>query len=48
MSRYQAFLENRLTAEEEKILFEGLDAYCGQDTYAMVVLMQVLYQYAEK
>ena len=46
MSRYQAFLENRLTAEEEKILFEGLDAYCGQDTYAMVVLMKVLYQYA--
>lgn len=46
MSRYQAFLENRLTAEEEKILFDGLDAYCGQDTYAMVVLMKVLYQYA--
>ena len=46
MSRYQAFLENRLTPEEEQVLFDGLDAYCGQDTYAMVVLMKVLYQYA--
>ena len=48
MSRYQAFLENRLTAEEEKILFDGLNAYCGQDTYAMVILMKVLYQYASE
>ena len=29
---------------ETKERFKNLDIYCGQDTYAMVLLMNVLYQ----
>ena len=47
-ARYEAFITGQLTAEEEKTLFEGLEKYCGQDTYAMVLLMAVLYKYAGK
>ena len=47
-SRYELFITGKLTAEEEKVLFDGLEKYCGQDTYAMVLLMDVLYKYAEK
>ncbi len=44
MSRYLDFMLGKLSPEEEKILFDGLDKYCGQDTYAMVVLMAELYK----
>lgn len=44
MERYSAFIRGELTKEEEQILFDGLDKYCEQDTYAMVLLMKVLYQ----
>lgn len=46
MTRYLAFLNGELSLEEEKILFYGLEKYCGQDTYAMVLLMKVLYEKA--
>ena len=35
------------TPEEEKNLFDNLESYCEQDTYAMVLLMDVLYKYAK-
>ena len=47
-TRYEAFITGKLTDEEAKVLFDGLEKYCGQDTYAMVLLMDVLYKYAEK
>ena len=43
-SRYEAFITGKLSYEESKVLFDGLEKYCGQDTYAMVVLMDVLYK----
>jgi len=45
--RYLAFQQGKLTPKEEKTLFDGLEAYCGQDTYAMVLLMDVLYKKAK-
>lgn len=45
--RYEAFITGKLTDEEAQILFDGLEKYCGQDTYAMVLLMNVLYKYAQ-
>ena len=47
MERYLAFIQGKLNLTEEKILFDGLEAYCGQDTYAMVKLMEVLYKKAQ-
>ncbi len=47
MERYLAFMQGKLTLAEEKALFDGLEAYCGQDTYAMVKLMEVLYKKAK-
>ena len=46
MERYSKFMLGKLSEEEEKILFEGLEVYCGQDTFAMVKLMEVLYKFA--
>ena len=45
MSKYLAFLEGKQTPEESKQMFTDLLKYCGQDTYAMVLLMDVLYKY---
>jgi hypothetical protein len=47
MSKYLAFLEGKQTAEESKQMFADLLKYCGQDTYAMVLLMKVLYRFAK-
>ena len=47
MERYLAFQQGKLSPKEEKTLFKGLDEYCGQDTYAMVLLMDVLYKKAK-
>ncbi len=44
MLRYLDFMMGKLSLEEEKILFNGLEKYCTQDTYAMVVLMAELYK----
>ena len=41
---YAAFLNGGLSENEEKEMFENLEIYCGQDTYAMVLLMNVLYE----
>ena len=46
MSKYLAFLEGSQSEEESKQMFADLLKYCGQDTYAMVLLMKVLYQFA--
>ena len=35
-----------LSTPEEQTLFDGLEVYCGQDTFAMVELMEVLYKFA--
>lgn len=48
MSEYEAFLKGKQTPEETAKMFNALEKYCAQDTYAMVKLMEVLYQYAEK
>ena len=48
MSKYLAFLNGKQTADDSKKMFDDLLKYCGQDTYAMVVLMDVLYKWAEK
>lgn len=47
MSKYLAFLEGNQTEEESKQMFADLLKYCGQDTYAMVLLMKVLYKFAK-
>jgi hypothetical protein len=47
MSKYLAFLEGKQTDEENKQMFADLLKYCGQDTYAMVLLMDVLYKFAK-
>ena len=47
MSEYEAFLKDKQTPEETAKMFEALEKYCEQDTWAMVVLMKVLYQHAE-
>ena len=47
MDRYLAFMKGKLSAEEEKILFEGLEEYCCQDTLAMVKLVNILYKKAK-
>ena len=47
MEQYLAFQRGKLTLKEEKTLFKGLEEYCEQDTYAMVLLMDVLYKYAK-
>lgn len=44
MDRYLAFMTGKLSAEEEIILFKGLEDYCYQDTLAMVKLIEVLYE----
>ncbi len=44
MSRYLDFMNGKLSPTEEQILFDGLEKYCEQDTYAMVVLMTELYK----
>ena len=41
---YAAFINGDLTVEETQEMFKNLDIYCGQDTYAMVLLMDVLYR----
>ena len=48
MSKYLDFLEGKQTQEESKQMFTDLLKYCGQDTYAMVLLMDVLHKYAKK
>ena len=48
MSKYQAFLEGKQTKEESQQMFTDLLKYCGQDTYAMALLMDVLHKYAKK
>ena len=47
MDGYFKFINGELTPKEEDILFSGLDKYCAQDTYAMVLLMDVLYKKAK-
>jgi predicted RecB family nuclease len=47
MRKYAEFLEGKQTAEESKQMFADLLKYCGQDTYAMVLLIDVLYKYAQ-
>ena len=44
---YAAFLNGDLSETETKEMFKNIDIYCGQDTYAMVLLMDVLYQTAK-
>ena len=46
MSRYFKFMMGELSTPEEQTLFDGLEVYCGQDTFAMVELMEVLYKFA--
>ena len=48
MSQYEVFLKGRQTPVETANMFAALEKYCAQDTLAMVKLMEVLYQYAEK
>lgn len=45
-TRYELFLNGKLSKKEEQTLFDDLEKYCGQDTYAMVLLIKVLYEYA--
>lgn len=44
---YLEFMLGMQTEEKSKQMFADLLKYCGQDTYAMVVLMKVLYKYAK-
>lgn len=37
------FMAEWMNDNEAKEMFKNLDLYCGQDTYAMVLLMKVLY-----
>lgn len=46
MEGYLDFIQGNLLPQEEQKLFASLETYCEQDTYAMVLLMDVLYQYA--
>ncbi len=46
MNKYLAFLEGKQTKEESNQMFADLFQYCSQDTYAMVLLMDVLYKWA--
>jgi len=48
MGKYLEFLQGKQNKEESKQMFEDLLKYCGQDTYAMVILMDVLYDFATK
>lgn len=48
MMKYLAFLNDAQTADETKQMFEDLLKYCEQDTLAMVLLMDVLYEWSEK
>lgn len=48
MIKYGAFLKGKLTPEENANMFATLEKYCKQDTFAMVKLMKVLYQYAKR
>lgn len=47
MTRYTAFMNGDLEPEQLPDLWKDLSAYCGQDTYAMVLLLDVLRKYAE-
>ena len=47
MSKYLTFLEGKQNEKESKQMFADLLKYCGQDTYAMVLLMDVLYKFAK-
>ena len=47
MSEYEAFLKGKQTPEETANMLAALEKYCAQDTFAMVKLMEVLYQYAK-
>lgn len=40
--QYLMFMQGKLSDEDSKTLWKNLDAYCGQDTYAMKVLLNVL------
>lgn len=47
MDNYLRFLHGAMSSAEEQAMFIGLDKYCEQDTYAMVLLMEVLYKKAK-
>lgn len=47
MGKYLEFLQGKQNEEQSRQMFEDLLKYCEQDTYAMVLLMDVLYQYAD-
>lgn len=48
MSEYESFFKGKQIQQETEKMFEALGKYCEQDTLAMVKLIEVLYQYAEK
>lgn len=41
--QYADFIAGLMSDNEAKEMFKNLDLYCGQDTYAMVLLMDILY-----
>lgn len=48
LNEYRAFVAGLINYEAElEALWEGLEIYCEQDTYAMVALLDVLYEKAE-
>lgn len=48
LNEYRAFAAGLITDEDElETLWQGLERYCEQDTYAMVALLDVLYDKAE-
>lgn len=40
--QYLMFMHGKLPSEDCEILWKNLEVYCGQDTYAMKVLLDVL------
>ncbi len=46
--QYLMFMQGKLSDEDSKALWKNLDAYCGQDTYAMKVLLNVLEKSAQE
>lgn len=44
MDRYLAFMTGKLFAKEEIAIFKGLEDYGYPNTYAMVKLIDILYE----
>ena len=48
MNQYMSYVNGKINNEDELKLWNDLSKYCEMDTYAMVLLLDVLHKYTKK